>query len=174
MLKYLGGACAIVLLCGVFFMTAGCGVGSAQIFFGRKEFIVDKDIAMTEIKDFYYTISSSTNPPEFQRYRVTNKAGKYTFYHEKREGNTWPLEEKHITVSGTVELSDKQWTEFYSYIKDGKVTKRQEDARGGGRGPWLYLYWNKDKGSYQVFEFATYGQKQGFEQLCLKLKNSKF
>lgn len=170
MLKYIGGACAIVLLCGAFFMTAGCGEGNAMSLFGKSEYIVGKDITQAEFKEFYYTISSSTNPPEFQRYRLTNNKGKYSFYHEKREGNVWPLTEKHITVSGTVELNDKQWQEFWGYLKDGKVTKRVDDPRGGGRGPWLFMYWNKDKDSYQVFKFADYGKSQSFEKLCVELK----
>lgn len=169
MLKYIGMACAVLLL-GAFFMTAGCGEGQAKMFADKKEYVVGKDIAMTEIKEFYYTIDASTNPPEFQRYRLSNKDGKYEFYHEKREGNTWPLKEKDITVSGTVELTKDQWQEFYGYLKDGKVTKRTDTATSGGRGPWLYLYWQKDKGSYQVFAFADYDKRQSFEQLCLKLK----
>lgn len=167
MLKYLGGACAIVVLCGAFFITAGCGAAE------KKELIVGKDIALKEIQDFYYTIDASTNPPKFQRYRFTNKAGKYFFYHEKREGDIWPLKEKHITVSGTVELNASQWQEFASYVKDGKVTKRTDKATTGGKGPWLFLYWTKDKGTYQVYDFANYGQRQGFEKLCLQLKEKK-
>jgi len=167
MFKYLGGACAVALLCGALFMTGGCGAAE------KKELVVGKDIAMTEIKDFYYTINSSTNPPEFQRYRFTNKDGKYSFYHEKREGNHWPLKEKDITVSGTVELNAGQWQEFAGYIKDGEVTKRTDNATSGGKGPWLYLYWSKDKGTHQVFNFADYGKRQGFEKLCLQLKDKK-
>ena len=173
MFKYFDGICAIALLCGLFFMTAGCDEGNAKMLSEQHLFIVGKDIDMTEIKDFYYTIDASANPPLFQRYRFTNKNGKYTFYHEKREGNTWPLSEKHITVSGTVELSEGQWKEFFSCIKDGNVTKRVDDAATGYRGPWLYLYWEKDKDIYQVFNFANSGQRQNFEELVLKLKDAK-
>lgn len=172
MLKYISGICAGVILCGVFFMIAGCGEGNAKMLFSKNEFIVGKDIALPEIKDFYYTIDASTNPPEFQRYRFTFKDGKYSFYHEKREGNSWPLREKDITVSGTKELTVEDWQQFYSYIKDGKVTKRTDDATSGGKGPWLYLYWTKDKNAYQVFNFASFEQSQNFEQLCIKLKNT--
>lgn len=167
MLKYMGIVCAIVLLCSVF-MLSGCKEVIAGL--AGNGYTVGKDIKMSDIKDFYYTIDRPVNPPEFQRYRFTNKEGKYYFYHEKREGNTWPLTEKHITVSGTVELSGEQWQEFYSYVQEGKVTKRTDNAAAGGGGPWTFLYWNKDKGKYQVFAFAHAEKKQNFEKLCLRLK----
>lgn len=165
MLKYIGGIGAAVILVGAIFMMSGCGETSA-----KNEYVVGKDIAVGEIKDFYYTIDSSTNPPEFQRYRFTNKEGKYFFYHEKREGNVWPLTEKYITVSGSIELNDKQWSSFFSCVDKGRVTKRSDEAKSGGRGPWLFLYWTKDGKVYQVFNFATLEQKQDFEQLCVNLK----
>ncbi len=168
--KYLLGITALILLCGAVFMIAGCGESMASA--GKKEYIVGKDIALSDIKDFYYTIDASTNPPHFQRYRFSNKSGKYTFYHEKREGNVWPLDEKHITVSGTKELSEQEWRKFFSYIENGRVTKRIEDANAGGRGPWLYLYWNKDKNVYQVFNFAKLEQRRRLEKYFLELQAS--
>lgn len=173
MLKYIGGICAIVLVCVAFFLTASCVEGNAKILSNKNEFVVGKDIAITEIKDFYYTIDASTNPPVFQRYRFTSKNGKYTFYHEKREGDTWPLTEKYITVSGTTELSDVQWRDFFNCIDNGKVTERIDDAKSGKRGPWLYIYWENDKGIYQVFEFATHGQRKAFEKFVLRLMDIK-
>ena len=163
MLKYIGCIGAAVVVLGAL-CVMGCSTSSA------KEYVVGKDIAVKDIREFYYTIDASTNPPEFQRYRFTNNEGKYYFYHEKREGNTWPLIEKHITVSGTVELNDKQWTDFYACVDKGKVTKREDNANSGGRGPWLFFYWTKDNKIYQVFNFASLEQKQAFEKLCLNLK----
>lgn len=171
MFKNLIIVCGVILTCGILFMVSGCKEGIASL--GKSEYKVGEDIAITEVKDFYHTVSASTNPPEFQRYRFTSKDGKHYFYHEKREGDVWPLTEKHITVSGTIELSDKEWNEFFDYIKGGKVTKRVDDPRGGGRGPWLYLYWTKDKDKYQVFKFEKYAKQKGFEDLCLKLKETK-
>lgn len=165
MLKYIGAA--IVLVSTIYVL--GCGETNM---FSKKEYIVGKDIAVKDIKDFYYTIDASTNPPKFQRFRFTNKSGKYFFYHEKREGNTWPLTEKHITIAGRLELTAEQWTEFYSCVDKGKVTKRQDDANSGGRGPWLFLYWTNDKKIYQVFNFASLEQKRKFENLCLNLKTN--
>lgn len=170
MLKCIGGACAVALLCGAFMTLTGCGEGNAMGLLGKNEYVVGKDIAAADIKDFYYTLSSSANPPEFQRYRFINKDGKHSFYHETREGNVWPLTEKHITISGTVKLTENQWKKFFDCVKNGKVTKRVDDAKSGGKGPWLFLYWTKDKGSYQVFDFASFDQRQGFEKLCVELK----
>lgn len=171
MLKHIGIACAVVLLGGAVFMLCGCKEGKASS--ERNEYIVGKDIAMPAIKEFYYTIDRPVNPPEFQRYRFTGKDGKYFFYHEKREGNTWPLEEKHITVSGTVELSKQQWQEFFSYIQEGKVTSRNDNPKDGGGGPWTFLYWDKDSGKYQAFKFVNTGKKRSFEKFCSGLKQSK-
>lgn len=165
MFKYIGGICAVALLAGAFFITTGCAA--------NKTFTVGKDIQLKEVQEFYFTESASTNPPYYQRYLFSNKTGKQEFYHEKREGNEWPLREKHITVHGTIALTDKQWQLFFDLIKDGEVTKRVEDPRGGGRGPWLYLYWSKDKGKYQVFKFANLQKQKDFEALCLALKGTK-
>lgn len=173
MLKYVLGALAIAFVCGTFWVSTGCKEAHAMNFFSKKELTVGKDITINDIKDFYYTIDASTNPPKFQRYRFSNKDGQYTFYHEKREGNSWPLKEKDITLSGTVELSNAQWQQFFSYIKNGKVTKRSENTTAGGRGPWLFLYWTKDKGTYQVFDFADYDRRNDFENLCVELKEAK-
>lgn len=163
MLKYIGAA--VVLISTIYVL--GCDENNM---FSKKEYIVGKDIVVKDIKDFYYTIDASTNPPEFQRYQFTNKSGKYFFYHEKREGNTWPLTEKHIMTAGSLELKAEQWAEFYACVDKGKVTKRQDDANSGGRGPWLFLYWTNDKKIYQVFNFASLEQKQKFENFCLNLK----
>lgn len=173
MLKYCSVIFAFFMACGAFFMVTGCKEGKAGFFSLKSEYIVGKDISPNEIQDFYYTVDASTYPPYFQRYRFTNKNGQYSFYHEKREGNDWPLTEKHITVKGTVKLDSEQWNEFLRCINDGKVTKRKDDANAGGRGPWLYIYWTNDKGCYQVFKFIRNEQLIKFEKMCadLKIKN---
>lgn len=40
------------------------------------------------------------------------------FYHEKREGNKVFLTEEDITVSGAIELTDKEWEEFCEELKN--------------------------------------------------------
>ena len=71
----------------------------AMIFFGGNgSKIVGKNIKINDINDFYYTLDGSTNPPYFHRYRFYKEEGKYFFYHEKREGDHWPLTDGDITV----------------------------------------------------------------------------
>ena len=131
---------------------------------------VGKDISIGDVTDFYYTYSTSTNPPEFQRYRFYLKEGKPTFYHEKREGNRWPLTEQDVTVSGGRQLSEQEWVEFFDALKGGTVRNREEHTESGGSGPWLFLYWKGDRSKCQEFSFANYGARQAFESLCSRLK----
>ncbi|MBQ1300502.1 MAG: hypothetical protein IIY25_05280, partial [Erysipelotrichaceae bacterium] len=114
---------------------------------------VGRDIKIDDITEFYYTYSSSTNPPDYQRYRFYVDDGKYMFYHEARKGDHWPLTEDDITVSGKVELTEEQWKEFFGLLNNGKVKKREENLESGDPGPWLYLYWKKDGGEVQEFSF---------------------
>ena len=90
------GAVAIAVVVFLFIMT------------GNRERVVGVDIAAEDITEFFYTYSSSTYPPDYQRYRLYKENGIYKFYHEKREGQDWPLTEAHITISGSVELSEEE------------------------------------------------------------------
>ena len=47
---------------------------------------VGKQISKDKFKEFYYTYSTTVNPPEFQRYRFYMEDGKVFFYHEKERG----------------------------------------------------------------------------------------
>lgn len=160
------------LLVASMFLLMGCTGGSGVLdsVFGSGKKIVGKDIAMQEITEFYYTYSTSTDPPHYQRYHFSVKDGKHVFYHEQREGDHWPLKEKDITVSGTKELSDEEWATFFDLIKGGTVEKRKEDYGSGGSGPWLFLYWKGDRGKYQEFSFASWDAKTSFETFCVALR----
>ena len=137
---------------------------------GRKmKYSVGKDIGIEDVTDFYYTYSSSAFPPEYQRYRFYVEDGKHYFYHEKREGDTWPLREDHITICGTRILSDEEWQSFFEHLQGGTVQKRNEDVVDGDAGPWLYLYWKKDQGKYQEFSFASWNDRKAFEEYCIHL-----
>ncbi|MBQ6660354.1 MAG: hypothetical protein IJM57_02860 [Lachnospiraceae bacterium] len=138
--------------------------------FGRKKRIVGKDVTAEEITDFYFTYSSSTNPPEFQRYRLFVESGQHFFYHETREGDHWPLTEDDITVSGTVLLSEEQWKEFTGLLIGGTVREREDSAESGSSGPWLYLYWKRDRGKYREFSFADRNTENAFEERCVALR----
>lgn len=143
--------------------------GALLVLAGNRARVVGRDIAAADITEFFYTRSSSVNPPEYQRYRFRVEDGTYTFYHEKREGAHWPLTESDITVSGTVELSGKEWTEFMECLNGGTVKKRGESAEAGGSGPWLYLYWKGDRAKYQEFSFSSLEAKRSFEEFCAEL-----
>ena len=138
---------------------------------GRRERVVGKDIALESITEFYYTHSSSTYPPDYQRYRFYVEEGTYKFYHEKREGTDWPLTESHITGSGSIELSEKEWAEFLNLLKGGAVKKRNPSFESGGSGPWLYLYWKGDRSKYQEFSFASEEMRSSFEHISMELRD---
>lgn len=132
---------------------------------------VGTTIKEDDFKEFYYTYSTTVNPPEFQRYRIYIENGKKMFYHEKREGDKVFLTEDDITVSGEIELSSKEWETFWSFISGGTVENRKESTTSGGSGPWLFLYWNGDKDKCQQFSFADLEKENGFEEFCEELKN---
>ena len=66
------GAVAIAVVVFLFIMT------------GNRERVVGADIAAEDITEFFYTYSSSTYPPDYQRYRLYKENGKYKFNHQKR------------------------------------------------------------------------------------------
>ena len=131
---------------------------------------VGANISMDEITEFYYTEDASTDPPHFQRFRFYTEDGAYYFYHEKREGDHWPLTEEDATVTGTLELTEEEWTTFFGLLEGGTVTKREEHLESGGSGPWLYLYWTGDKGKIQEFSFRDAETRLAFEDYCNELK----
>ena len=135
--------------------------------------VVGVNVPIENITDFYYTESSSANPPKFQRYHFYVKDGKHMFYHEKREGNHWPLTETDISDSGSMELSENEWATFINFVKGGKVRKRKENIETGGSGPWLYLYWKGDRSKYQEFSFVSGSIENSFEIFCSTLKDSR-
>ena len=168
------GMIATVLLFSACFLL-GCTGGSSfsDLLPGNGPKTVGTDVKMPDITAFYFTYSSSTYPPEFQRYRFLVKNGAHLFHHEKREGNHWPLTEKDITVTGTKELSQAEWQQFFNYLKKGKVEKRKEHLEDGGRGPWMFLYWKGDKGKIQEYSFPSWDAQKSFEEFCIKLKNEQ-
>lgn len=138
----------------------------------KAELIVGEDILIEDITEFYYTEDSSAFPPYYQRYRFYTEKGKYYFYHETREGEEWPLTEKHIAVKGTIKLSEDEWDEFFDFLKDGTVKRRGENIDSGGSGPWLYLYWDNDGGEYREFTFSSREKLDAFEEYCERKRGS--
>ncbi len=135
----------------------------------KNAYVVGEDVLEQEFTEFYFTRSGSTFPPYYQRFRFFAENGKHYMYHEKREGDTWPLTEEHITVSGTIELSDEQWQTFWDYIKGGTVQSRVENLEDGGDGPWMFLYWLRDPSDFQEYRFDDYNKVLGFEDFCYSL-----
>lgn len=145
------------------FVMMGCSKGEKQI-------IVGKDISLDDITEFYFTYASSTYPPDYQRYYFYAENDKHYFYHETREGDVFPLTEEYVTVSGTKELSEDEWNTFFDFLKDGIVKSRQESDETGDSGPWMYLYWKRDKSEYQEFTFRNWDTQALFEDYCVNLK----
>ena len=131
--------------------------------------VVGDDINYEDISDLYYTVAKSTNPPFYQRYRVFTVDGAHTFYHERREGDHWPLTENDAVDLGKVEMNEAEWSQFCQCVSGGKVTKRTAGAAGasdGSSGPGLYIYWGGDKNAYQVFTFANVDKAYDFRKFC--------
>ena len=126
-----------------------------------------------DVTDFYYTYSTSTAPPHYQRYRFYVDGRKYLFYHETREGGGWPQTEKDITESGSRPLSKAEWAEFFECLKGGTVENRKEHLEDGDAGPWLFLYWKGDHGKCQEFSFASPAARFAFEELCARLRKGR-
>lgn len=143
------------------------------VFGGKKEMVVGKDIKNDAVTEFYYTRDSSANPPNFLRYRFYSENGAWNFYHEVREGDHWPLTEADITVSEAKALTEEERAEFFELIRDGIVKARSESTESGGSGPWLYLYWDKDRDTIQEFSFRSYDAETAFEEFCAGLAENK-
>lgn len=139
---------------------------------GRKSYVVGKDIKAEDITEFYFTEASSTYPPEYQRYKFSADNGKYVFTHEKREGDRFPLTEEDVTVTGSFEMTKDQWDCFLELIRDGEVEKRKEAVSSGASGPYVYLYWKKDRSVYQKFSFCSYEKMQAFSDFCDELTDN--
>ena len=159
------------LLLGV--MLTGCGAGedSGDMGLFSKKRIVGKDIMSDDITDFYYTEENINYHAYYQRYRFYVEDEKHFFFHETRERKNeyGPCTEEDTTQTGTIELSDEQWSQFYSLVTGGVVKEREESNEEGDTGPWLYLYWTADKSKYQQFSFPTYAQGQSFVDYCISL-----
>ena len=152
--------CKGILICimiGLLF--AGCG---------KKEMTVGSAVKQADINEFYYTVDESTYPPQFFRYYFHKENEQWIFHFEKREADHWPLTEADVTESCDVNLTDAERDEFFSYIINGRITRRS-DMPLDSSGPYLFIYWTGDKDEYQVFDFEDYGKQKDFEAFCRSL-----
>lgn len=164
------GLWAILIVIFILLLAAAI-LGGRYMF--RHSRIVGTDIDFTEVTEFYYTRTASTYPPSYQRYHFSVADGSYRFYHETREGGTFPLTEEDITVSGSIELSADQWEAFLSHLSGGSIRRRSESIEGSGKGPSLYLYWQGDRGRYQSYNFPSPADTAAFEAFCEQLRDLK-
>ena len=149
----------LLALCALFGLSlAGC----------KSEMTVGKDIKEKDVTDFYWTVENINYNAFYQRYRFFVEDGKPTFFHEtrQRKDDYGPTTEADTIKTGTFELTQEEWDEFFGYLEGGTVRERGSSAETGSSGPWTYLYWSKDKGKIQEFEFSDYGVRASFEEFC--------
>lgn len=161
----------LCLLLSVLFIGCGAGEDEENMSLFSKEKIVGADIKKEDITDFYYTEENINYDAFYQRYRIYDEDGKHMFFHETRErkGDYGPCTDVDTTLTGTIELTDDQWSQFYNIVSGGTVRAREESAESGGTGPWLYLYWTNDKSKYQEFSFSSYENEKKFVDFCVSL-----
>ena len=169
----IGAICGVILLgliaAGLHFTRTPAVKETPEPGIRKKELTVGTDIEAKDVTEFYYTLSTSTDPPHYQRYRFYREDGGTFFYHEKREGDHWPLREGDVTVSGTKELSPEEWSAFFDLLREGTVKKREEHLEDGDAGPWLYLYWKGDRNKWQEYAFPDRTARSAFEDFCAAL-----
>lgn len=170
MIAVICGAVLLAVIAAVLYLTGVIGGEKDPAPASRKaELTVGTDIVIGEVKEFFYTLSASTYPPHDQRYRFYRENGGTFFYQEQREGDHWPLREEDVTVSGTRELTEAEWSAFFDLIRDGTVKKREEHLEDGDAGPWLYLYWKGDRLEWQEYSFPSRKALSAFEDFCAAL-----
>ncbi len=129
---------------------------------------VGPDISAEDITDFYYTYSWVGYNAEYVRYRFYTEDGKFLFFHETRgtkDDYGWNTEDDIIS-SGTAELAEEQWEEFFALLEGGTVTERSDEVIDGDSGPWTYLYWKGDGAVYQEYAFPSVDAREAFVEFC--------
>ena len=137
------------------------------------EFIVGTDIAEDDIQNFYYVFDTPFAESVYQKYWFYAQEDHKYFYHETRQGGSWPLTEENIVASATVELTNEQWDAFFVLLCGGTVNELDDEVLDGDSGPWLHLYWTGDEGKYREFSFASYDKLLEFEDFCSQLAKSR-
>ena len=135
-----------------------------------REMTIGAELDENRVTDFYYTFDASYYPPYYQRYRFYTDAGKGFFFHETRQGGSWPQTEADTTDIGCTELTDDQWNAFLDLIRDGTARIREEHLEDGDAGPWMYVYFTGGEKDGREFEFATVEKRFAFEAFCEALR----
>ena len=131
-------------------------------------------VDLTDVVDFYYTYEWIGYNAEYLRYRFYTEDGRHYFFHEARkvEEDYGPAGKDDVTSIGTAELSQEEWDKFLGLIKDGKISKPEESASTGDKGPWLYIYYTKGNDTQRMaYTFDPYISVEDFEEYCESLAN---
>ncbi|MBO4316860.1 MAG: hypothetical protein J5855_01090 [Mailhella sp.] len=173
-MKKMSSAFAALAACAMLLPAPAAGeglLGQALGFLsGGRTLTVGTDIKADDITDFYHTVSTSTFPPHYQRYRFCVENGEHRFFHETREGDHWPLLESDATDSGTKILDQDEWAAFFRCVEGGSVKNREEHLESGGSGPWMFLYRKGGPKEGQEFYFSSPEAEFAFLKLCAALK----
>ena len=63
-------------------------------------------------------------------------------------------------------ITEEEWAQFLGHLDGGTVRQREESLEDGDAGPWMYLYWQGDRGVEQEFAFASRADLTAFEAYC--------
>ena len=166
---------AACLLAAVLFVACGTKNntnGSPEPVTQKTDKIAGSNVQVSDVVDFYYTYEWTGYNAEYLRYRFYIEDGKRLFFHEARKvkEDYGPASEKDVIAKGTYELTQKEWDQFLDLIKDGSIHDPEESTSTGGKGPWLYLYYQKgDDVKRMAYEFNPYSKVMEFEEFCESL-----
>lgn len=168
-------AIAIMLAVIVSLSLIGCGGGTDQPDQPdqpeQSGFTVDGRYVADGISEFYYTYENINYNAEYLRYLFYIEDNVPYFYYEKREcpNDYGPATEEDIIAQGTLELSEEQWSTFAAFIEEGSYAPKKDSAVSGDRGPWTYIYFQKNPKKQLEFEFASWERLAEFESFCAEM-----
>ena len=63
-------------------------------------------------------------------------------------------------------MNEEQWSTFAAFIEEGSYTPKKDSAVSGDRGPWTYIYFQKNPKKQLEFKFASWERLAEFEVFC--------
>ena len=158
---------AIVLAALASVSLVGCGGTDPE----ADGFIYASGAKADGLYEFYYTYENINYNAEYLRYLFYIEDNVPYFYYEKRErpNDYGPATEEDITAQGTVELNEEQWSTFAAFIEEGSYGPKKDSAVSGDRGPWTYIYFQKNPKKQLEFEFASWEKLAEFESFCAEM-----
>ena len=163
---------AIMLIALVSWSLAGCG-GETEMTDNtdQTDFTVSGNSTADGIYEFYHTYENINYNANYLRYLFYIEDKVPYFYYEKRErpNDYGPTTEEDITAQGTIRLNEEQWSTFSSFIEEGSYGPKKDNAVSGDRGPWTYIYFQKNPKKQLEFEFASWDRLAEFESFCAEM-----